>query len=100
MIILQVKVLQEEKMTLLSEVARLTAARDAGADSPDDPHEIDDAGASMGPAHAGTLRYSNMRAQLDALKDEVDKVELQRDDQRARADALEREVALLKLRNE
>ncbi|KAL4716957.1 hypothetical protein ACJJTC_012768, partial [Scirpophaga incertulas] len=93
----QVKVLQEEKMTLLSEVARLTAAQGV---SGDDAHEIDDAGASMGPAHSGTLRYSKMRAQLDVLKDELDKVELQRDDQRARADALEREVALLKLRNE
>ncbi|KAL0851005.1 hypothetical protein ABMA28_006898 [Loxostege sticticalis] len=96
----QVKVLQEEKMTLLSEVARLTAARATAGGSPDDGNELDDAGASLGPAHAGTLRYSNMRAQLDALKDELDKVELQRDDQRARADALEREVALLKLRNE
>ncbi|XP_063357929.1 protein hook [Cydia amplana] len=95
----QVKVLQEEKMTLLSEVARLTAARpDERAD--DDDAELDEAGASLGPAHAGTLRYSNMRAQLDALKDELDKVELQRDDQRARADALERELALMKLRNE
>ncbi|XP_028158802.1 protein hook-like [Ostrinia furnacalis] len=94
----QVKVLQEEKMTLLGEVARLTESRAAGAGA--DAHDLDDAGASLGPAHAGTLRYSNMRAQLDALKDELDKVELQRDDQRARADALEREVALLKLRNE
>ncbi|XP_061709090.1 protein hook [Cydia pomonella] len=95
----QVKILQEEKMTLLSEVARLTATRqDERPD--DDDAELDEAGASLGPAHAGTLRYSNMRAQLDALKDELDKVELQRDDQRARADALERELALMKLRNE
>ncbi|KAH9637686.1 hypothetical protein HF086_009354 [Spodoptera exigua] len=94
----QVKILQEEKMTLLSEVARLTAARDAVVESGD--AELDDAGASLGPAHAGTLRYSTMRSQLDALKDELDKVELQRDDQHARADALERELALMKLRNE
>jgi hypothetical protein len=95
---LQVKVLQEEKMTLLSEVARLTAAQaEAGAGA---AHELDDAGGSLGPAHAGTLRYSNMRAQLDTLKDELDKVELQRDDQRARADVLERDLALTKLRNE
>ncbi|XP_037303195.1 protein hook-like [Manduca sexta] len=94
----QVKVLQEEKMTLLSEVARLTAAREAAAGA--GAGELDEAGASLGPAHAGTLRYTHMRAQLDALKDELDKVELQRDDQRARADALERDVALLKLRNE
>lgn len=97
---LQVKILQEEKMTLLSEISRLTAAREAAAGDALGDGDIDDAGASLGPAHAGTLRYSNMRAQLDALKDEVDKVELQRDDQRARADVLEREVALLKLRNE
>ncbi|KAJ0182408.1 hypothetical protein K1T71_001777 [Dendrolimus kikuchii] len=95
----QVKILQEEKMTLLGEVARLTAARDAVAPSGEEA-DIDDTGASLGPAHAGTLRYSHMRAQLDALKDELDKVELQRDDQRARADALERELAITKLRNE
>lgn len=95
----QVKILQEEKMTLLSEVARLTAARDAASSAADDV-DLDDGGESLGPAHAGTLRYSNMRAQLDALKDELDKVELQRDDQRARSDALERELAILKLRNE
>ncbi|CAK1540158.1 unnamed protein product [Leptosia nina] len=94
----QVKALQEENMTLLSEMNRLTAAREA--DNEDKDGDIDDGGASLGPAHAGTLRYSNMRAQLDALKDELDKVELQRDDQRARADVLEREVALLKLKNE
>ncbi|XP_045527976.1 protein hook isoform X2 [Pieris brassicae] len=93
----QVKALQEENMTLLSEMNRLTAAREADNESKDD---LDDAGASLGPAHAGTLRYSNMRKQLDALKDELDKVELQRDDQRARADVLEREGALLKLKNE
>ncbi|XP_053609579.1 protein hook [Plodia interpunctella] len=93
----KVKVLQEEKMTLLSEVARLTAA---AASEVVDERELDDAGGSLGPAHAGTLRYSNMRGQLDALKEELDKVELQRDDQRARADALERELALIKLRNE
>lgn len=86
-------------MTLLGEVARLTAARDAVAPSGDEA-DIDDTGASLGPAHAGTLRYSHMRAQLDALKDELDKVELQRDDQRARADVLERELAITKLRNE
>ncbi|KAJ2948146.1 hypothetical protein O0L34_g9948 [Tuta absoluta] len=95
----QVKILQEEKMTLLSEVSRLTAAREAASGSAGD-NDIDDAGASLGPAHAGTLRYSNMRSQLDNLKDELDKVELQRDDQRARADVLERELALVKLRNE
>ncbi|XP_041975069.1 protein hook [Aricia agestis] len=94
----QVKILQEEKMTLLSEVSRLTAVRESEMDA--NVREMDDGGASLGPAHAGTLRYSNMRAQLDALKDELDKVELQRDDQRARADVLERELALLKLRNE
>ncbi|XP_026731492.1 protein hook isoform X2 [Trichoplusia ni] len=94
----QVKILQEEKMTLLSEVGRLTAARETVVESGD--AELDDAGASLGPAHAGTLRYTTMRAQLDALKDELDKVELQRDDQHARADALERELALMKLRNE
>lgn len=95
----QVKILQEEKMTLLGEVGRLTAARDAAATGVEET-DIDDTGASMGPAHAGTLRYSHMRAQLDALKDELDKVELQRDDQRVRADAFERELAITKLRNE
>ncbi|XP_045779185.1 protein hook [Maniola jurtina] len=95
----QVKILQEEKMTLLSEVSRLTAAREAEGDT-NDARDLDEAGASLGPAHAGTLRYSNMRAQLDALKDELDKVELQRDDQRARAETLERELAVTKLKNE
>lgn len=94
----QVKILQEEKMTLLSEVSRLAAAREA--EGGEAVRELDERGASLGPALAGTLRYSNMRAQLDALKDELDKLELQRDDQRARADALERDLALAKLRNE
>ncbi|KAG7310525.1 hypothetical protein JYU34_003311 [Plutella xylostella] len=58
----QVKVLQEEKMTLLSEVSRLSAARDSRDDEL--AGSLDDAGASLGPAHAGTLRYSHMRAQL------------------------------------
>ncbi|XP_045536500.1 protein hook [Papilio machaon] len=94
----QVKILQEEKMTLLSEVSRLTASQSGAGGS--EERELDEAGASLGPAHAGTLRYSHMRAQLDALKDELDKLELQRDDQRARADSLERELAMVKLRNE
>ncbi|KPI94994.1 Protein hook [Papilio xuthus] len=94
----QVKILQEEKMTLLSEVSRLTATQSGTGGS--EERELDEAGASLGPAHAGTLRYSHMRAQLDALKDELDKLELQRDDQRARADSLERELAMVKLRNE
>ncbi|KPJ08685.1 Protein hook [Papilio machaon] len=94
----QVKILQEEKMTLLSEVSRLTATQSGAGGS--EERELDEAGASLGPAHAGTLRYSHMRAQLDALKDELDKLELQRDDQRARADSLERELAMVKLRNE
>ncbi|XP_045445937.1 protein hook [Melitaea cinxia] len=93
----QVKILQEEKMTLLSEVSRLAAAREAEGG---EARELDERGASLGPALAGTLRYSTMRAQLDALKDELDKLELQRDDQRARADALERDLALAKLRHE
>ncbi|GBP39969.1 Protein hook [Eumeta japonica] len=71
-----------------------------GAPPAEDEGPLDDAGGSLGPAHAGTLRYSHMRAQLDALKDELDKVELQRDDWRARAEFNEREVAILKLRNE
>lgn len=96
----KVKILQEEKMTLQSEVTRLTAAREATTTVETWPPELDEAGASLGPAHAGTLRYTNMRAQLDALKDELDKVELQRDDQHARADAAERELALYKLRND
>lgn len=87
-------------MTLLSEVARLTAARAAATAAENWSPELDEGGASLGPAHAGTLRYTTMRAQLDALKDELDKVELQRDDQYARADAAERELALYKLRNE
>ncbi|XP_068626282.1 protein hook isoform X2 [Battus philenor] len=97
----QVKILQEEKMTLLSEVNRLTTSQ-AGAvgNGTSEEQDLDEAGASLGPAHAGTLRYSHMRAQLDALKDELDKLELQRDDQRARGDRLERELAMLKLRNE
>lgn len=85
-------------MTLLSEVSRLTAAQPGAAGGGE--RELDEAGASLGPAHAGTLRYSHMRAQLDALKDELDKLELQRDDQRARADGLERDLAMVKLRNE
>lgn len=84
-------------MTLLSEVSRLTAAREAEGE---DVRELDEGGTSLGPAHAGTLRYSHMRAQLDALKDELDKIELQRDDQKARADAFERELAISKLKNE
>lgn len=97
----QVKILQEEKMTLLSEVSRLSATREGGgAGEIVGEVALDEAGGSIGPAHEGTLRYSNMRAQLDALKDELDKVELQRDDQRARADAYERELALMKARNE
>ncbi|XP_075974571.1 hook microtubule tethering protein isoform X2 [Anticarsia gemmatalis] len=96
----QVKILQEEKMTLLSEVARLTAGLAAASAAEAWSPELDEAGASLGPAHAGTLRYTTMRAQLDALKDELDKVELQRDDQHARAAAAERDLALYKLRNE
>ncbi|CAH2050626.1 unnamed protein product, partial [Iphiclides podalirius] len=99
----QVKILQEEKMTLLSEVSRLSAAQaggGGGGGGEGADRDLDEGGASLGPAHAGTLRYSHMRAQLDALKDELDKLELQRDDQRARADRLERELAMLKLRNE
>ncbi|XP_050666673.1 protein hook isoform X2 [Leptidea sinapis] len=95
----QVKILQEEKMTLLSEVNRLTASRDTDDDVIEE-RDLGVGGTSLGPAHEGTLRYSNMRAQLNALKDELDKVEQQRDDQRVRADAVERELAIVKLRNE
>lgn len=92
----QVKVLKEEKMTLLLENQKLHAQIQEGHT----PAIVDEHGDSLGPVLAGTVRYNDMRRQLDSLKDELYKVETVRDDYKAKATAQEREIIFLKNRNE
>ncbi|XP_077292324.1 hook microtubule tethering protein isoform X2 [Arctopsyche grandis] len=90
---LQVRVLMEEKMTLSSENQKLQSKLQEGSYYISE--SVDDCGESIGPALSGTVRYNDMRRQVDSLKDELFKIETARDDYKAKTIMQEKEIISL-----
>lgn len=88
----------EEKITLLSENQKLQAKLQEGVCNISE--NVDDRGESIGPALSGTVRYNDMRRQVDSLKDEIFKVETARDDYKAKTLMQEKEISTLYTRVE
>ncbi|XP_012263739.2 protein Hook homolog 3 [Athalia rosae] len=81
----QLSLLQEEKASLITETKKLQ-------DRLDEFENPEDSGSS--------LKYSGLRKQLEALKDEMFKIETSRDDYRLKVELLEKEVLELQSRQE
>lgn len=91
---LKVALLLDEKFSLQQEMSKiqeeLERAQNGGGGL-----AIGDDGISLGPAEPGSTRYTQLRRQLDALKDELLVAETQRDDFKIRAAQQEKEINLL-----
>lgn len=74
----QISVLKEDKITLSSENERLVGRLEAW-----------EAGADLGAGSSSTLRYKDLRKQIEGLQDELFKAETSRDEYRSRAEVLE-----------
>lgn len=59
---------------------------------------IDDDGMSLGPVKAGSVRYNDMRRQLDLLKEELLQSETNREDLRLKCIQQDDDIALLQTR--
>ncbi|XP_053988157.1 protein Hook homolog 3 [Hylaeus anthracinus] len=81
----QLSLLQEEKAALVAENKKLQERLDE-FDNPEESGSI--------------LRYSGLRKEVEALKDELFKVETSRDDYRLKVELLEKEVLELRSRQE
>lgn len=85
----QISVLKEEKSNLTSENERLVGRLEAW-----------EAGADLGAGSSSTLRYKDLRKQIEGLQDELFKAETSRDEYRSRAEVLGRENQEVQARNE
>lgn len=81
----QLSLLQEEKASLIAETKKLQ-------DRLDEFENPEDSGSS--------LKYSGLRKQLEAIKDEMFKMETSRDDYRLKVELLEKEVLELQSKQE
>lgn len=61
---------------------------------------VGDDGTSLGPAQPGSTRYSELRRQLDALKDELLQAETQRDDFKIKSNQQEKDIISLQIKVE
>lgn len=59
---------------------------------------IDDDGMSLGPVQAGSVRYNDMRRQLDLLKEELLQSETSREDLRLKGIQQDADIAFLQTR--
>lgn len=82
----QISVINEEKTALASENEKLLNRLDAW-----------ETGGDLGTS---TLRYKDLKKQIDGLQDELYKLETSRDEYRTKADLLDRENQELQTRNE
>ncbi|XP_042238119.1 protein Hook homolog 3-like isoform X1 [Homarus americanus] len=82
----QISVINEEKTALSSENEKLLNRLDAW-----------ETGGELGTS---TLRYKDLKKQIDGLQDELYKLETSRDEYRTKADLLERENQEIQTRNE
>lgn len=85
----QISVLKEEKVSLASENERLVGRLEAW-----------EAGADLGAGSSSTLRYKDLRKQIEGLQDELFKLETSRDEYRSRAEVLGRENQEVQAKNE
>lgn len=85
-------------MSLLTENQKLQSKLQEG---PGNISElVDDSGESIGPALSGTVRYNDMRRQVEQLKDELFKSETTKDDYKAKTVMQEKELMILHSRLE
>lgn len=96
--------LLDEKFTLQQEVNKMQEELDrcgaggqmaAGGEAATAQVRIGDDGVSLGPVQPGSTRYTELRRQLDAMKDELLTAETQRDDFKIRCAQQEREMVAL-----
>lgn len=85
----QISVLKEDKNTLSSENERLVGRLEAW-----------EAGADLGAGSSSTLRYKDLRKQIEGLQDELFKAETSRDEYRSRAEVLELKNQEVQTKNE
>lgn len=87
----------EEKSTLQLELLKLQKKVER-FESAGTVTALDDDGSSLGPVQLGSARYSELRKQLDGLKDELLQAETARDDLRMKSQQQERELVALQNR--
>lgn len=95
--------LLDEKFTLQLEVAKMQEELDRSAaqhSAGTAAAMIGDDGVSLGPVQPGSTRYTELRRQLDAMKDELLMAETQRDDFKIRATQQEKELLVLQQRSD
>ncbi|XP_037805873.1 protein hook [Lucilia sericata] len=88
--------LSEEKSNLKSEIKKLQE----DVKRLETTSNIGDDGVSLGPVQAGSVRYNDMRRQLDNLKDELLQSETSREDLRLKSQQQESELLILQQRIE
>ncbi|XP_023309630.2 protein hook [Lucilia cuprina] len=88
--------LSEEKSNLKSEIKKLQE----DVKRLETTNNIGDDGVSLGPVQAGSVRYNDMRRQLDNLKDELMQSETSREDLRLKSQQQESELLILQQRIE
>lgn len=96
----KVALLLDEKFSLQQEVAKMQEELDRSAAQLPTVAMIGDDGISLGPVQPGSTRYTELRRQLDAMKDELLMAETQRDDFKIRASQQEKELQVLQQRSD
>lgn len=92
----QIVLLNEEKSTLKAEMKKMQEdlkRRELSS-------SIGDDGVSLGPVQTGSVRYNDMRRQLDKLKEELLQSETNREDLRLKFLQQENEIQMLHQRIE
>ncbi|XP_065355592.1 protein hook [Calliphora vicina] len=90
----QIVLLSEEKSNMKAEIKKLQEDIKRVELS----STIGDDGVSLGPVQAGSVRYNDMRRQLDNLKDELLQSETSREDLRLKSQQQESELQILQQR--
>lgn len=94
----QIALLIEEKALLLQEVNRLQQE----VESFEQPRSglIGDDAQSLGPVAPGSQRFTELRRQLDTLKEDLLQAEAQRDDFKIKSIQLEEELVVMKMKQD
>lgn len=81
----------EEKSSLQQELQKMQN----DLEKYENQSNIGDDGTSLGPIQLGSLRYNELRKQLDVLKDDLLQSETARDDYKLKSKQQEKEILLL-----
>lgn len=96
----KVALLLDEKFSLQQEICKIQEELDRTGGAVGGAVAIGDDGTSLGPAQPGSTRYTELRRQLDALKDELLQAETQRDDFKIKSIQQEKEIVALQMKVE